>query len=352
VIGDEQARPVEATVLDDLTTADLTAKVAQAWREFATALAAALTALPSGVDIDLTINREATDGDDEVYEVSVASGDGGLAAHAVSNTMLPPQYRLGREALAHLVALGWTAPGSVPDDDRYRITVPVEQAPRLAAVLERTLKDVYGAPHPAFLEYTVEGDSDGQVPDSLGAARRRAERPGGDEDPHLPTSGDLSALSLPEKVFTVLAALLRTTPDKLPVDADGDVGIRSGSAMVFVRVREDPPLVDVFSPVLTDVTATLALYVKLSELTTRLSVGRLYFASNAVWASVPVFGRDFQATHLMLAVQVMTGLADELDDRLHNEFGGKRFFVEADHQERDSSQPADPGDDGHTGMYV
>ena len=32
----------------------------------------------------------------------------------------------------------------------------------------------------------------------------------------------------------------------------------------------------------------------------------------------------------MLAVQVMTGLADELDDRLHGEFGGKRFFVESD----------------------
>jgi len=26
----------------------------------------------------------------------------------------------------------------------------------------------------------------------------------------------------------------------------------------------------------------------------------------------------------------MTGLADELDDRLHGEFGGKRFFVEGD----------------------
>ena len=31
-----------------------------------------------------------------------------------------------------------------------------------------------------------------------------------------------------------------------------------------------------------------------------------------------------------LAIQVMTGLADELDDRLHGEFGGKRFFVEGD----------------------
>ena len=100
--------------------------------------------------------------------------------------------------------------------------------------------------------------------------------------------------------------------------------------MVFVRVRDNPPLVDVFSPVLTEVEPTEQLYVKLSELTNRMPIGRLYCTDDTVWASVPVFGRDFQPTHLMLAVQVMTGLADELDDRLHGEFGGKRFFGEGD----------------------
>jgi len=75
-----------------------------------------------------------------------------------------------------------------------------------------------------------------------------------------------------------------------------------------------------------------------------------------VWASVPVFGRDFQATHLMLAVQVMTGLADELDDRLHTEFGGKRFFVEADHEAAaaaaETPAPAANGSEHGTGMYL
>ena len=149
-----------------------------------------------------------------------------------------------------------------------------------------------------------------------------------------PGGRDLAGLSLPDKVAAVIAAMLKTTPDSLPVDKDGDIGIRSGSAMVFVRVRDNPPLVDVFSPVLTDIDANEQLYAKLSELTHRMPIGRLYCASDTVWASVPVFGRDFQATHLMLAVQVMTGLADELDDRLHGEFGGKRFFVEGDRPSR------------------
>ena len=106
---------------------------------------------------------------------------------------------------------------------------------------------------------------------------------------------DLAGLSLPEKVATVIAAMLNTTPDALPVDSEGDIGIRSGSAMVFVRVRDNPPLVDVFSPVLTEVEANEQLYVRLSELTHRMPIGRLYCAGETVWASVPVFGRDFQA---------------------------------------------------------
>jgi hypothetical protein len=152
---------------------------------------------------------------------------------------------------------------------------------------------------------------------------------------------------LDERVRTVVATMSKTTIDQLQVDADGDIGIRAGSAMVFVRVRDNPPLVDVFSPILTEVEPTEQLYVKLSELTNRMPIGRLYCAQDTVWASIPVFGRNFQPTHLMLAVQVMTGLADELDDRLHGEFGGKRFFGEGD-------KPAAPKDDeGHRpGMYL
>ena len=160
-------------------------------------------------------------------------------------------------------------------------------------------------------------------------------------------SVSLAGLDLAERVRIVVAALTKTDPDELPVDGDGDIGIRAGSAMVFVRVRDNPPLIDVFSPVLTEIEPSEKLFVKLSELTNRMPIGRLYCTSGTVWASVPVFGRDFQATHLSLAIQVMTGLADELDDRLHGEFGGKRFFGEGD-------KPAgrSPNGDERIGQYL
>jgi hypothetical protein len=153
---------------------------------------------------------------------------------------------------------------------------------------------------------------------------------------------NLAALPLNRRVAVTLAAMLNVAPESLPVDADGDFGIRSGSAMVFVRVREQPPLVEVFSPVLTGVAENQRLYQRLSEFVHRMPIGRLYFANGTIWAGITVFGRDYQPSHLMLALEVMTGLADELDDRLRTEFGGRRFFGDPD-EGPDSDAPANIG---------
>jgi hypothetical protein len=345
-VTDEPLKLAEGTLYDDPATADLSAKVNEAWTDFGRALAEALPDLAAGTTLDLTLDPNASGVGEAMYSVSVEpAGDGELRAYAVSNALLPPEHRLSREAVADLVALGWSPPGVVADsEERFGMALPVGQAPRLAAILSRTVRDVYGTPHPAFLMYTMDTSGD-QAPimPALGAARPV---PGGGEDVGFPGRAALEAMPLPEKVISVIAAMLKTTPENLPLDNEGDIGIRSGSAMVFVRVRDNPPLVDVFSPVLTDVDANEQLYVKLSELTHRMPIGRLYCTGQTVWASVPVFGRDFQATHLMLAVQVMTGLADELDDRLHGEFGGKRFFVDTDRTTENLK------DDKHTGMYL
>jgi hypothetical protein len=344
-VTEDVAKPAEASLYDDPATADLAAKVAEAWEEFCRALAEALPGLPAGSTLDLTLDPAAAGTDDAVYAISITLAEGGtFEAYAVGNSLLPPEHRLPRTAVAALVALGWSPPGrSAGGDERFTLKLPTTDASRLAAIVSRTLRDVYGSPHPAFLIYTaLPGGPDNPV---LGAARPIPPDVEGESRP--PGSADLARLSLPDKVAAVIAAMLKTTTENLPIDKDGDIGIRSGSAMVFVRVRDNPPLVDVFSPVLTDVDAGQQLYARLSELTHRMPIGRLYCAGDTVWASVPVFGRDFQPTHLMLAVQVMTGLADELDDRLHGEFGGKRFFVEGDR-----SGGGDDSDDAQTGMYL
>jgi hypothetical protein len=299
----------------------------------------------------------------------------------VGNAALPEGHRMDRAAVADLVALGWSPPGVVEGSgDSFGLRTTTGQAGQLAAIVSRTLRDVYGAPHPAFLVYLAhDGEENPVAVGPLGTARPEAllEFPddaldalptGGSAEPAGPAGASSTARgrtargpgavgprngaeedpsALDEQVRTVVAALMKSEPEQLQLDGDGDIGIRAGSAMVFVRVRDNPPLVDVFSPELTEVEPSEQLYVKLSELTNRMPIGRLYCTNDTVWASIPVFGRNFQATHLMLAIQVMTGLADELDDRLQPEFGGKRFFGEGD-------KPAlrDPTSAERTGMYL
>jgi hypothetical protein len=337
---------VEAMLLDEEDSAagaDLKGKVREAWQEFARSLAAVLPQLAPGTTLDLTLDPTASGTGDAVYEVRITVGESGeLIAAAVGNALLPAGYRLDRNAVGALVALGWSPPGVLEGSgDFFGLHLPAaaSDSTRLAVIVSRTLRDVYGAPHPAFLTYEANdpGATAVSIP-ALGAARLLAvDEVGEDSDEAAATEralaslgDDMVRLPLADQVATVVSTLLKTTPDALSVDPDGDIGIRAGSAMVFVRVRDNPPLIDVFSPILTEVEPSEQLYVKLSELTNRMPIGRLYCTNDTVWASVPVFGRDFQPTHLMLAVQVMTGLADELDDRLHGEFGGKRFFGEGD----------------------
>ncbi|MFG3554164.1 hypothetical protein ACGGAQ_07235 [Micromonospora sp. NPDC047557] len=348
------SEPAESILLDEPSTTDLRAKVTEAWREFARMLALRLRELPAGAHLELTLDPTASGTGDAVYSISVdVTGDGGLSARAVGNAALPQGYRLDRAAVADMVALGWSPPGVVAGSGgSFGLDGTTAEAARIAPLLSRTLRDVYGAPHPAFLVYVVH-DAEGEplTVEPLGTARSEF-------GPDADVEGDLQealaeaaaerddVLDLADRVRTVVSTMLKSDAERLQIDSDGDITIRAGSAMVFVRVRDNPSLVDVFSPVLTEVEPTERLYVKLSELTNRMPIGRLYCADDTVWASIPVFGRNFQATHLMLAVQVMTGLADELDDRLHGEFGGKRFFGEGDKPvRRDESEH-------RTGMYL
>lgn len=357
-MADEQSQQ-EPLLLDDMVTAsDLKSKVYEAWQDFATALAVVINDQGVGVFLEITLDPTASGTGHAVYEVSVQRRpDGTLGALAVGNAGLPEGHRLDRSAVAQMVVLGWSPPGVVEGSGRdFGMLGSAKDSTRMAIIVTKTLRDVFGAPHPAFLTYTAHDEEEKQLEiGSLATARHSDGRDSRLESLRLDEVGfailEDPSMPLEDRVRIVVAGVQRIDPDTLAVDSDGDIGIRAGSAMVFVRVKEVPPLVDVFSPVLTDVKASEKLYTKLSELTTKMPVGRLYHANDTVWASVPVFGRDFQPTHLMLALQVMTGLADELDDRLHGEFGGKRFFAEGEAAAAAAAEPK-AADEVNTGMYL
>src|SRR3954454_16268278 len=251
-------------LLDEPTTADLRAKVTEAWREFAGALAALLPALSTGGYVDLTLDPNGSRTGSAVYSVSLrVLEDGVVEALAVGNGALPEGFRMDRSSVADLVALGWSPPGVLPGSgDSFGVRSEATKAKGLATIVSRTLRDVYGAPHPAFLVYLVHDDDDEPIETApLGTARHE---PSIDAELNLDDLDEGGVLSealanaadevvpLEERVKTVVATMSKTAVDQLQVDTDGDIGIRAGSAMVFVRVRDNPPLVDVFSPILTE----------------------------------------------------------------------------------------------------
>ena len=306
---------------------DLTAKVATAWQDFTTALTSALTQLPVGADLALILDPTTSGTGNAVYDVTVTvPAADEIRADATSNATLPEPAQLGRTEVGQLVALGWQPPGVLDGTgDRFGMRTSVDSASELAMIVSRTMRDVFGAPHPAFLTYDFDPGEGRQADLVLAPARPLMEAAeAGGRAPSVPATSEGAALR--DMVTTVVSALQHTSPSHLAIDDAGEISVRAGSAMVFIKPTESPAIVDVYSPLLTEVESNERLYRELSELTRRLPIGRLYYADSTIWASVPVYGRDFQPRHLMLAVESMTRLADELDDRLQHKFGGRRFF--------------------------
>src|SRR5919112_3461449 len=210
--GDQQP---EGVLLDEPSTADLRAKVTDAWRDFAGALAKLIPTLSPGAHVDVTLDPTASGTGTAVYSVSMrVLDDGVIEALAVGNAELPAGYRMDRAAVADLVALGWSPPGVLPDSgESFGLRSTVDQAPRLATIVSRTLRDVYGAPHPAFLVYLVH-DIDDEPIDTvpLGTARHEPNLEAGVDLDGLPAAAAMAAaaeeaIPLPERVRTVVATM-------------------------------------------------------------------------------------------------------------------------------------------------
>ena len=319
---------------------DLTAKVDAAWEAFTEALATAIAELPEESDLELVLDPTASGTGEAVYDVQISRlKDDLLHADATSNATLPDGVKLDRTVIGQLVGLGWQPPGVVEGaGERFGLRVPMDEAADVARIVTRTFRDMYGAPHPAFLAYDFSGDTEAPVLANARLAPSLSAVP----EPKAITAEATSGLG--SVVREVVAAMQRTEPERLPVDDNGEISLRAGSAMVFIKVTERPAVVDVYSPLLTDVDPNERLYRELSELTKRLPIGRLYYLSGTIWVSVPVYGRDFQPSHLMLAIESMIRLADELDDQLQGKFGGRRFFEPA----AEAAAEGDP----RTGMYL
>jgi hypothetical protein len=249
------------------------------------------------------------------------SGPRGFRAEASANAHLSPRHALSADDEARLVELGWRRPATTGDDDRnFHLEWP-NPAPwrEVAGLAVRTLRDVFGIDDPGSLRFLHRGFPafTGTPPRlGLGIAPERASRAR-----HEPARGPSPALAgLNRRLEDALKAFLGL--DDLVRDADGDIPVRVGSALIWVRVLHGtPPLVQLFAHVLEDVDLTLPLLEAMNDINRRILFGRIFWGHRRVVVAMELTGVGLVPEQVGFACVQLGNLADHLDDELRERFG-------------------------------
>lgn len=298
------------------------AAAATSWDELAPALATTLAGMPTGSFLIL-ITAPAGELDSRYFVQFARVEETSFVGEAVGNAHLRPEHWLTPAQEARLTELGWQAPREEPGVRRnfhreWAFPVAFEEVARLAA---RTLDEVYRVASPAELRYVYRRLTGGPAIEApeLGIAPEPP-RPAAPAAPGRPPLADLRA-----RVEAALRSLLGL--EVLVRDAEGDYPIRVGSALMYVRLLGGaPPLVQVFSPIVTDVAVTPALLGALNEINSRILFGRTFALAREVVIAMELTAVDITPDQIGFACVHLGNLADALDDELHGRFGGRTVF--------------------------
>jgi hypothetical protein len=266
--------------------------------------------------------------DEEPYYVQFAEdGDGGMRVEAVSNGFLHGWRRLDSTAKGRLRRLGWRPPTDIGDGPAnwwqpFSSPVPTE---RVAALAVATLTKAFDVARVSALTYRAFSRSGEEILlPTLGLDRLT----GASED-----------RSLADRVDGALKEYLGL--DEITRDRDGDAPIRTGEAMVFVRVLPERNYVAVFSPILRDLTRTAGLLAAVNEVNNKIRVARAYASERGVILAAEVDDVPGAEASVIKAFRAVSGLANSCAADLQSRFGGRTFFQESE---------TDAGE--HFGLYL
>lgn len=317
---DDNARPTSEATLQGGEA------ISTAWPVFEARLAETLGALEEDQYLVISAKRG------WAYVQFAAQGSFGLRAESVSNNYLPGSDLLSADQIVALGTLGWSAPTGTPQEVKtkrqpsgspnffrdFARPVPFGDVARLAV---RTLTEVLGIPHPGFLHYKAfDRNYQSILAPTLGLMRC----------PPAPASEKPRADTVEHVRALVLDALRRAsdTPDLEFSEENNHLPLRFGSAMVFVRVHKEPFCVSVVSPILANVEADDLLVERLNDLNAKVRFARLFVTEGTVYAAVEVSASPFVADHVVSACGLLGRLADDIDEMLQAQFGGRTAFGE------------------------
>jgi hypothetical protein len=311
---------------------DLDRSTERAWVDFTARLGEVLSMMDATEP--LTVSTHDGAHDLTGYVKFVAPSRDRLLALVPGNVWLRSEHRMTAEQIDWLLAAGWSPPDPAAGDEtatHFSLAGSQDRSDDLARSAVGALREVFGVHHPVFLASDVlaeilEAGSDADLiddePDQPSQAVQVAGRfPAGESMAIQP----VNAAHLSGLVDQVLAAMPEITPMK---DADGDVAIRVGSAMVFVRVPADAQEVLVFAPVVHDVAGRSRATEVLNDINSHARWVRFALLRDRVFVTMSILARPFVGAHLRQAIAEVCKVADGVDDLLAQSLHGRTTFEE------------------------
>jgi Putative bacterial sensory transduction regulator len=258
-----------------------------------------------------------------------------IRCEAASNAVLGDDFQLPSELLTEMERLGWQPPTAcgeissaaevIQPTANFWIELPQVESDRISELTVSALRDIYGVQHPIFLapDQLAEVLQPTPPPIERGASNRVLEVERGD----LITTMPRDQQHLNELVDAELAEMYGHQPIR---DAEGDVAIRVGSTMLFLRTSQDGQEVVVFAAVVHDVAGRSRAAEVLNDLNVEARWVKFQLIRDRVFVTISVLSRPFVPAHLHHAVRILSEVADGIDDELAAKLDGRTTFSEHD----------------------
>src|SRR5829696_6309846 len=270
---------------------------------------------------DLTIGTESASSDPAPFVRFSCPTRDQVRCEAASNAVLGEDFQLSADQLAAMERLGWLPPTSDPPypTSNFWVEAPQEESDRVAALAVGALRDVYGVQHPIFL-----------APDQLAEVLQPTPAPVETSTGTLVPAGPGLEPTMPRNrshlVQLVDAELVRMFGYPPIHDTEGDVAIRVGSTMLFLRTAPDAQEVVVFAAVVHDVAGRSRAAEVLNDLNVEARWVKFQLVRDRVFVTVSVLARPFVPAHLHHAVKILAETADGIDNDLAVKLGGRTTF--------------------------
>ena len=308
----------------DIDDFDIDRSIAQAWADFQGRLSEIISLIDSSGD--LTISSGSIE---DVSQPSPAVGspllrfscEGGdlVRCEAAGNVSLTPDFQLTPGQQEAMVRLGWNPPDSSVEPGNFWAERRQDESDQLSELAVAALRDVYGVQHPIFL-----------APDQLAEVLHPSPTPI-EETPTLnggrPTLSQSDRRHLNDMVDSELTTMFGHPPMR---DAEGDVAIRVGSTMVFLRTAVDGQEIMLFAAVVHDVSGRSRAAEVLNDLNVEARWVKFKLVRDRVFVTYSLLAQPFVPAHLHQAVRIVSEVADGIDDELASKLNGRTTFNERD----------------------